>query len=246
MNTRLVGVALEAIKSDSVHSHNEWEIILNLEGHGISYVNNEKYKFFPGMIMCIPPKILHTKYSEDNFKDIFIQTDNFPILRKNNILISKDDEEKSIQTLMFMALKAFHKKSKGYEELTDALNDVIQQLILSRINENSRNESVELFKNELIKNFTDPEFKVSCALEATNYSKDHFRRCFKESTGENPVSYLAALRIEYAKKLLMQKNNTAITISEIALNSGFYDSHYFSRIFKKITGKTPGEYAETN
>ena len=51
--------------------------------------------------------------------------------------------------------------------------------------------------------------------------------------------YILQLRIETAKRHL-QTNN--MTIQDLAINCGFYNSSYFSKYFKKIVGITPTEY----
>ncbi|MBQ7791929.1 MAG: AraC family transcriptional regulator, partial [Clostridia bacterium] len=38
--------------------------------------------------------------------------------------------------------------------------------------------------------------------------------------------------------------NPHISVKQVAFELGFQDSHYFSRLFKKVTGETPGEYRE--
>lgn len=68
------------------------------------------------------------------------------------------------------------------------------------------------------------------------------RRRFKKYTGKTPGEYLAQLRIEYAKKLMSENNILNYNLAEIGVMSGYYDSHYFSRILKKNTGMTPVEY----
>ena len=242
MSVKLVGIAPCLLRFCGSHSHDDWEIILNLTGGGKSVVDNKEYDFSPGTITCIPPNVQHSKYPDSSFLDIFIHVDSFPLIKGRNTLIFFDDEEKSVETLMYLALRIFHKKEKNYMAIVDSIGESIIQLLLSKGGEPPKNDSIELFKNELIKNFTNPEFKISEAMSATNYCSDHFRRCFKKDTGETPVSYLNQLRIEFAKNMLSKKNITKMNISEIALNSGFYDSHYFSRIFKKTVGVTPVEY----
>ncbi len=51
---------------------------------------------------------------------------------------------------------------------------------------------------------------------------------------------MIGLRMQKAKELL---EHTDMKNYEIAERVGFNDSHYFSIAFKKITGKTPTEYA---
>lgn len=72
-----------------------------------------------------------------------------------------------------------------------------------------------------------------------NYNFDYLNRQFKKWTGQTIFNYLNAVRIESAKQLL---STGYYTISDIALKTGFRDVYYFSRVFKKCTGLTPGKY----
>jgi AraC-like DNA-binding protein len=75
-----------------------------------------------------------------------------------------------------------------------------------------------------------------------NLSSGHFCRIFTKLTGKSPISYLNQLRIEKAIALLEQGEGN---ISEIAFAAGFSDSNYFSRVFKKYQGMTPGEFRKS-
>ncbi len=242
MKVNLVGNSPYSIKNAFTHSHDKWEIVLNLEGEGTSVIGDKEYKFYPGTIICQPPNIPHSKISENKFKDIFIQVSDFIIPANEAVPIFMDDEEKSFETLMFLALRIFHKKEKYYVAIVNSLYDTMYQMLLGWCENKSKNDEVELFKNCLIENFTNPEFQISNAMEITTHCNDYFRRCFKKETGTTPISYLMSLRIEYAKKLLKQKSDMKMTISDIALLSGFYDSHYFSRVFKSMVNATPQQY----
>lgn len=64
---------------------------------------------------------------------------------------------------------------------------------------------------------------------------------FKEKTGMNLTSYIEGIRMEKAKQLLEGK---ALSITEVALDTGYSDSNYFSKVFKKYTGMPPRQYRE--
>jgi two-component system response regulator YesN len=76
-----------------------------------------------------------------------------------------------------------------------------------------------------------------------NISSYYFSKVFKEETGENFIDYLTKLRIEAAKNLL---KTTSKSMKEISAEVGYPDPNYFSRNFKKYTGKTPTDYAKCN
>ena len=67
-------------------------------------------------------------------------------------------------------------------------------------------------------------------------TEDHLTFCFRQELGTTPITYLQRYRINQAKHLLMESQQT---ITEIALNVGFSDSGYFSRIFRRETGVAP-------
>lgn len=74
---------------------------------------------------------------------------------------------------------------------------------------------------------------------AENVSPGYFSSLFKKETGYSLTEYVLNKRVEYAKHLLRTTN---LQIGTIALNCGILDFHYFCRIFKRATGKTPTEY----
>jgi two-component system, response regulator YesN len=70
-------------------------------------------------------------------------------------------------------------------------------------------------------------------------SPSYFLCLFKQETGYTFVDYLTMLRIEKAKELLL---TTDMTITQIADKTGFNNSNYFSRIFKKLVGTRAKDY----
>jgi AraC-like DNA-binding protein len=71
------------------------------------------------------------------------------------------------------------------------------------------------------------------------YSKSHFMKFFKETMGMSFTQYLNDYRLNIAGQTL---RSTTDNISNIAQNTGFDNLSYFTRMFKKKYGLTPGEY----
>jgi transcriptional regulator GlxA family with amidase domain len=66
-----------------------------------------------------------------------------------------------------------------------------------------------------------------------------FKRRFKAATGETTISYVQRIRIERAKHAL---ETGSAPIEEISWAVGYEDPASFRRLFKRLTGLTPGEY----
>lgn len=74
-------------------------------------------------------------------------------------------------------------------------------------------------------------------------NKYYFIKTFKAVMGVTPQRYCAEIIVDKAKYLL---SNTLYNINEISWRLGIEDSLYFSRMFKKHTGKSPREYRNNN
>ena len=70
-------------------------------------------------------------------------------------------------------------------------------------------------------------------------SRRNMVRRFKQATGVTPIEYLQKTRIEAAKKLLEQTDQSVL---EVMLNSGYNDLKSFRQLFKKSAGLTPKDY----
>jgi AraC-type DNA-binding domain-containing proteins len=241
-----VGTSPQTYKYMYNHTHTAWEIVLNTEGVGYTDIGEKRYSFEPGTIICQPPNVLHSKYSDGGFRDIFIQSTIFSLsnIESDEIIVLHDDTEKTFETLIFMAHRIFHKKEMNNKSLVDALFDTMDQLIVSWYQHNSIEEDIDQLTNQLINSFTDAELSIAKLLSEGKYNNDHLRRRFKKATGKTPMEYLLDLRIDYAKKLLRENQLLNYTIGEIGAMTGYYDSCYFSRIFKKKVGVSPNKYAK--
>ena len=83
--------------------------------------------------------------------------------------------------------------------------------------------------------FREP-LDISRLLKIASMSRSSFFRSFKKSTRFSPIDYQLRLRISHASRLLKSKR---YSVKEVAFMSGFHDSNYFSRQYRKITGHPP-------
>jgi AraC-like DNA-binding protein/ligand-binding sensor protein len=80
---------------------------------------------------------------------------------------------------------------------------------------------------------------LATVAKAVNTSTFYFCKLFKRATGLTFTDYLARVRVEKAKTLLLDPNRR---VSEIAYDIGFQSLTHFNRVFKAITGQSPSGY----
>ena len=78
--------------------------------------------------------------------------------------------------------------------------------------------------------------------ELTHRSLSSFKRDFVEQLGEAPGKWLIKRRVLHAANLI---SNTRLSITQIALESGFEDLSHFSRAFKKVMGVSPTDHKKS-
>lgn len=95
---------------------------------------------------------------------------------------------------------------------------------------------------EFINSHYMEDLKLEELAGLCNLSTNYFSAVFKQNTGYSPKEYIMRLRIENAKALLAQGD---LSVSEIGIQVGFHDIHYFSFYFKKFEGVSPSGYRAT-
>jgi AraC family transcriptional regulator len=90
----------------------------------------------------------------------------------------------------------------------------------------------------IYKQFAQP-LTVADMAQVANYSRFHFSREFRRATGVTPGRFLATVRIQEAKRLLL---TTTLSISQVATGVGYSSVGTFSAKFKNIVGLSPSAY----
>lgn len=115
----------------------------------------------------------------------------------------------------------FHRQSARLSELRDA---------------EQTSELIERAAAYIREHLGDPSLSVESLADLFGYSSGYFGRMFKQVTGVGLNDYIRSMRIERAKQMLMESDESA---QEIAAKSGFGNEKYFHYVFKRETGLTP-------
>lgn len=94
-------------------------------------------------------------------------------------------------------------------------------------------------KKYMDENYHDPALSLNSVSEMYHYNPKYISTAFKSYFKVGFNEYLNAIRLHEAKNLIQ---NNMTSVKDIAAKCGFRDQYYFSRAFKKHTGKSPREY----
>jgi transcriptional regulator GlxA family with amidase domain len=87
----------------------------------------------------------------------------------------------------------------------------------------------------------DTSNPVKEMVQRSGLAERSFKRRFKSATGYAPIDYVQTLRVEEAKHML---EATGDAIDQVARKTGYEDPTSFRRLFKRLTGVTPGRYRQ--
>lgn len=86
------------------------------------------------------------------------------------------------------------------------------------------------------------DLSINALAEIVYLNPVYLSRAYRQATGNKLSEYVLARRMKKAKQLLLQPGKK---VSEIAYQVGFESAAHFSRVFKKVTGKSPQEYRDS-
>ena len=153
-----------------------------------------------------------------------LSSENEDLFHKREILMGRVTEQKTFKEAFKMA--------------EDYVHEVFERC--SSLNSSSGQKQAVLAMEYIRQHYNEPELGLNDICSYLNIGTSYFSTIFKEATGGTFLEFLSKTRMEKAKELLEQ---TALKNYEIAEKVGFSDPHYFGISFKKMTGKTPTEYA---
>jgi AraC-like DNA-binding protein/mannose-6-phosphate isomerase-like protein (cupin superfamily) len=255
---------------DKLHQHPEWQLTLILEGKGQLMVGDYLGRFEPGDIYLLSSNVPHVFRSDEEYfsktnetksvsNTIFFdfealgkgiwEVEEFLELKQwvNNIkgcYVVRGEN----QDLLKDKILSFG-NATGLEKVLSAL-DIIRMLqkpmVMTPLNRlvPIRNYSeLEGKRMGIVMAFILAENHRNMPLQevadTANMSKEAFCRFFKQRTGKTFTEFLNELRIHKSCHLLQE---TDLSISQIAYQTGFQNLSYFNRAFKKFILTTPKSF----
>lgn len=252
-----------------LHSHEFSEIVIITSGQGVHITGDESYPLNAGDVFVIGGSRPHDYHSMDRLclVNVLFQPDRLdlrhhdlqslpgyhalftlePFWRKRHQFKSrlhlKPHRLGRLMELVEQLDEELRVRPVGFRFLSLAL---FMQIIgyLSRCYADTGNtDSRSLLRigkaiSHLETHFCDP-ISVDELAGIAHMSKRSFMRNFQAAMALSPIAYLVQLRINHAAALLRRTNQG---VTEIAFASGFNDSNYFARQFRRAFGVSPRQY----
>jgi AraC-like DNA-binding protein len=149
------------------------------------------------------------------------------------------DNPKKLARCMKKASMLLRDKPDDYEQNLSVLGYEIMLLLSTAVIGRNFPQAINVvlhFMNRNIHRMVTIE--ELCAV--AGISRTHFHRIFTDCLGEKPHRYFSAMRIRHIAAQIRSSPN--LSIGDIARENEFEDQAYFTNLFKKIMGVSPGKY----
>ena len=220
--------------------------------------NKEMIIDFPTASLDNPTQCLALGIDTDKIEEIVEKFNhNVRIENENNTwsldktpshLINNEDVSQLVKRLTY----TFTNTNKSKDILLDLM---IQELIVRLLQTKAKSIIIEDSHNvfsdtrigtviKYIKNhITDRNMCVDILAKKAHMSHSHFHKQFKNTLGVSPIDFINSEKIKFSKKLIRASKD--LRISEIAFKSGFNNTSYFNRQFKKMELMTPQQFKKS-
>ena len=173
------------------------------------------------------------------------ENNNWQLDNNASHLINNTDVNHLVERLVY----TFTNNTKSKDVLLDLM---IQELIVRLLQTKAKafllNDPEGVFNDTRIgmvikyikQNLTNKDITVDLLAQKACMSTSHFHKKFKNTLGVSPIDYINSEKIKFSKKLI--KETKDLRMSEIAFKSGFNNTSYFNRQFKKMEMITPQQF----
>lgn len=248
------------------HWHKQIELLLLLKGEAVCKCNSQTYNIKEGDLIVVNSNEIHFFQSLDSEVTYYwlvidpsiLQSYSvgscevkyiMPIMQNLILFENKISNDAVINDYIMKVANECELKHYGYELSSKAL--IFSLLVLLLRNHTNKTLTAKEYDkrskdlerlNKAMKYISDnylDDISTSQLAQISNFSEYYFSNIFKKATEMTVKEYIYHLRINKAEMLL---KSTDMNISEIALNTGFNDINYFSRVFKKFKQVSPAHY----
>ena len=159
------------------------------------------------------------------------------------VIVSGYDDFSYCREALRLQITDYILKPVNYEEFGTCIDSLKISLFEQRVSSAAEPEKQEERAitgiTRYLQEHLAEEISLSVLAEQFHLNPQYISQLFKSEIGVNFLVYLTNIRMEKAKKLLL---STALSIAEVAEQSGYGDYRVFTKVFKKSEGITPSQY----
>ena len=255
-------------RSYQAHWHSYGEIVLVGPGKtNVFEVNQNKYELIEGDFLLVWPMEMHAIIDADRKESLVIQFSNAFM----NSLFDLQRIMHFYRNLHVLCINAHPQLVTGLRIIAEKMKEIFLSAAPDRelrccmllmefmltLDQHREDFAPELRNGEpysytdtvtrriimvtdyIKNNLTADDLSQGAMAEMAGISRDYFSRIFRNVTGTNYSRWLNMIRLEKATELLADKQ---MTLTEIAMHSGFQSISSFNRVFHTEKGMSPGEY----
>lgn len=254
---------VETYPAINLHWHPEIEINLVISGQAEVIIDFKTYIASKGDILIINKDEVHGffryKSTDFNCKSIVFHLDFIGGKTPDDIFMEfispLTNKEKQFYNIIPREYPAYKEIKKNLEEIFTLCEEkstyyklllkskilavfyllFSSSLVRNDIRYSKKNASMKTAIDFIAQNYSR-HISANEAAAAAGYSKYHFLRIFKEAVGMEFSRYVNRVRFEHAVLLLKE---STLSVTDIALSTGFSDSAYFTKKFKEEFHTTP-------
>ena len=159
------------------------------------------------------------------------------------VIVSGYDDFSYCREALRLQITDYILKPVNYEEFGTCIDNLKISLFERRVSSAAEPEKQEVRAiigiTRYLQEHLAEEISLSVLAQQFHLNPQYISQLFKSEIGVNFLVYLTNIRMEKAKKLLL---STALSIAEVAEQSGYGDYRVFTKVFKKSEGITPSQY----
>lgn len=160
-----------------------------------------------------------------------------------NIILTSYPDFNYARSAISLGVYRYLLKPVAFDELKQTVRSAVEKLEEYRLKNKAADpetiDDINTVKHYLEKHYNEVVTRKRIE-ELVHLNQDYINREFKKSTGYTLMEYVQYYRILMAKKMLREEGD--LSVSEVSIRTGYDSPAYFSKIFKKQTGRTPLEY----
>lgn len=220
------------------HRHRQLEIVFVLRGNGSSTMKGRRYPLRENDYLVYPAGVGHDQVNDSALVNLCVELEESGLEPLAGLW---HDHGGLVRQCCERLLSEYERREVGWQDLCEGLSRELCGLVRRQaaLRGEERDERARFARALAAAGADDGRLSPADLSRASGLTPRRLRALFMRRLGTTPLRYLIRLRLERAKAQLRKEGSRLVEVAEVC---GFRDVYYFSRLFKKYAGATPGAW----